>query len=264
MDYKLLIKDVEKVVRKASKICLNSFDIEIKGDISNIVTTADKNIQEFLDKELSNLLPGSSFYQEEQDKNKTSEGYLWIIDPIDGTENFSRSINDFCISAGLAYGGEMVLGVVYIPKTDEMFTAIKGNGAYLNGERIHVSKREFNESLFATALCLYKKEYAQLCSNILNKIYPNIKDFRRFGSCACELCYLACGRIDLFFEIRVFLWDYAASLIILKEAGGKIGSNLVNDLGIKDITAIIASNSEDNFKILKQYVNLEIGEQRYE
>lgn len=264
MDLIKLSKKVEKIVLKASKICFESFDIEFKGDPSNIVTSADKNIQSFLNKELLKLIPNSKFYQEETLKNSTSGGYLWIIDPIDGTENFSRGIKDFCISVALAIDKDIVLGIVYLPKTKELFSAVKGKGAKLNGKSIQTKKREYKNSLFATAFSLYKKEYAEVCENVLREIYPDVKDFRRFGSCACELCYLAKGDIDLFFEIRVFLWDYAASFLIVKEAGAYISGINFKELELNEITPIIAASTKENFEKLNKIIYKHLGDKSYE
>lgn len=264
MDLIKLCKKVRKIVLKASKICVEPFNIEFKGDPSNIVTSADKNIQLFLNKELLKLIPDSNFYQEETSKNTTSNDYLWIIDPIDGTENFSRGIKDFCISVALAINKEVVLGVVYIPKTKELFSAVKGEGSKLNGKPIQTKIREYKNSLFATAFSLYKKEYAEVCENVLNEIYPNVKDFRRFGSCACELCYLAKGDIDLFFEIRVFLWDYAASFLIVKEAGAFISGVNSKEIKLDEITPIIAASSKENFEKLNSIVYKHLGDKKYE
>ena len=264
MDLVKLCKKVKKIILKASKICFESFNIEFKDDPSNIVTSADKNIQSFLNRELLKLIPGSNFYQEETSKNATSSGYLWIIDPIDGTENFSRGIKDFCISVALAIDKEIVLGVVYIPETKEMFTAIKGNGSYLNGKPIKASNRDFEHSLFATAFSLYKKEYAEVCEDVLKEVYPMVKDFRRFGSCACELCYLAKGDVDLFFEIRVFLWDYAASFLIVKEAGAYISGINGKEIKLDEITPIIAASNKENFEKLNSIIYKHLGDKKYE
>ena len=118
----------------------------------------------------------------------------------------------------------MLMGVVYIPRTGEMFHAEKGKGAYLNGKRIKVSSRSFNNAVMCTALPVYHKEYAEVCSRIILEAFGKCNDIRRFGACAPELCYLAMGRCELYFEYLLSPWDYAAASLIITEAGGIISS----------------------------------------
>lgn len=264
MNLEYLLSKVKNIVKQSSKLCLKAFEIELKDGESNIVTSTDKAIQNFLDVKLKKLIPESKFFQEEQEQNEVGAKYLWIIDPIDGTENFSRGIKDFAISIALAIDGEIVLGVCYLPKTKELFSAIKNGGAFLNNKPIHVSYRKFEQSLFATAFSLYKKEYAGVCQNILKEAYPIVKDFRRFGSCACELCYIAKGELDLLFEIRVFLWDFAAALLILKEAGGYACALMKNDISLQLKTPIIAANSKENLDNLAKIVDKYTKGEKYE
>ena len=128
------------------------------------------------------------------------------------------------ISVALIKDGRPVLGVVYNPYRDEMFYAEAGKGAFLNNDPIRVSDRSFDRSLFCTALSLYNKDYAKPCLNIMEEVYAQCEDIRRIGSAALELVYLACGRVDLFFEMRIFPWDFAAAQIIVREAGGYVGT----------------------------------------
>ena len=165
----ILIGKVEAIVREAAKIFKErSFEIKYKEGFENIVTSADIKVQQFLCEQLRNLIPDCGFICEEEDVCYSQDGmFVWVIDPIDGTTNYARGISECCISVALMKNSEVVLGVVYNPMKDEMFTAIKGGGASLNGETIGVSQRGFNDGILCTAMCVYEKRYAKLCSDII-------------------------------------------------------------------------------------------------
>ena len=260
MDLQKLVEQVKTIVLASAKFTkTDSFSIEEKeGESWNIVTSADVAVQEYLQKELMALLPEAGFYGEEEHEHDFSKPISWIVDPIDGTTNFARGMQQSGISVGLRQGQELVLGVVYNPDLDDMFWATKGNGAYLNGKRLSVSKKDFAHSIFCTAMCLYRKSYAKLCSDVLFEAYNQCADFRRFGVASLEMCYLAAGRVDTFFELRLFPWDFAAAAVILSEAGG-VMSTMVWDKGkaepsgklILDAPSpMIAANSRENLEKL--------------
>ncbi len=142
----------------------------------------------------------------------------WDVDPIDGTANFVRDLGASTISVALVKEGRPVLGVIYNPYRDEMFYAEEGKGAYLNGKPIGVSDRSLESSLFCTSLSVYNKDLLNHCINIIKEVYQKCDDIRRIGSAALELAYLATGRLDLYFELRLCPWDFAAGEIIVKEA----------------------------------------------
>lgn len=256
---------VEEIVRTASSIMTDrKFDIFKKHGETDIVTSSDLAVQHFLHKELGELLPESGFFCEEDGLRETEPEYIWIIDPIDGTTNYARGIAECCISVGLSYRGELCVGVVYDPYIGLMFSAAKGEGAKLNGEPIRVSEKPFEASLFCTALSLYNKGYAPECLAILEETYSKCNDFRRLGSCAMELCYLAAGICDLYFEIRLFPWDYAASYLILKEAGGVITELDGATLSMTKASPVVAANSAENHRILTDIVKKHIKSVPYE
>jgi myo-inositol-1(or 4)-monophosphatase len=234
-----------------------------KGDVKNIVTTNDIKSQHMLVERLSDLIPGSKFFCEEEGLQATEGEYIWVIDPIDGTTNYSRGIKDSAISVALLYQGEVVLGVVRSIFTSECFSAVKGDGAYLDGRPIKVSDRDFASGILCTAMSLYKKEHAKVRSDIIFETYMQSNDVRRFGSCAMELCYLAEGICDLFFEFRVFPWDYAGALVILKEAGGFISGHGGEELRFDKASMVIAANSRGNFEELEEIVRRNIEEVPY-
>lgn len=255
MNRQLSIENIIAIVRKASELMqTDSFAIDQKDGYANIVTSADLAVQTFLCKELSALIPGSGFYCEEEDIKDATKEYTWVIDPIDGTANFARGIDQCAICVGLRHNGEMEKAVVYLPRTEELFHAEKGLGAFRNGEKIHSSSRPFKDSVMCTALAVYHKEYADVCSAIILDTFKQCNDIRRFGAAAPELCYLAMGRCELYFEYILSPWDYAAASLILTEAGGVI-SNLQGDaVDCISSSGVLAANNMDNLHKLQAIV----------
>lgn len=250
-----MIEQLTGIVREASRLMVsNGFEIEQKEGYENIVTSSDVAVQNFLCERLLELMPGSGFLCEEKGVNDTQHEYTWIIDPIDGTANYSRGIDQCAICVGLEHGDEMQMGVVYIPRTDELFHAEKGKGAYLNGMRIHVSGRPFGNAVLCTALPVYHKEYAEICSRIIVDAFGKCNDIRRFGACAPELCYLAMGRCELYFEYLLSPWDYAAASLIVTEAGDVISSSDGSRLRLTEPTGVIAANNKSNYQQLLDIV----------
>ena len=235
------------IVREAARLMTRSgFDVMEKGSEVNLVTSSDLAVQEFLVGRLSGLVPGAGFLCEENDLADISHEYVWIIDPIDGTANYARGIGDCCISVALSHLGELVEGVVYIPWRDELCSARKGSGAFLNGRRLKVSDRPMSACLFGTAMSAYRKEFAKVCSDIIFDVYMRSNDVRRFGSAAVELCMLAAGQLDLYFEMRLQPWDYAAASLILSEAGGVSCGFDGGPLSLDKASLVLAANSEEN------------------
>lgn len=251
----LTIEQLTTVVKEASKLMLtDEFIIKEKGDVANIVTSSDLAVQDFLCERLAGLLPGSGFLCEEEDVWDTSKEYTWIIDPIDGTANYSRGIAQCAISVGLKHNDEMFMGVVYLPRTNELFTAQKGCGSFLNGGQIHVSDRSFANGVMCTALPVYHKEYAKVCSEIIFDTFTQCNDIRRFGAAAPELCYLAMGRVEMYFEYLLSPWDFAAASLILAEAGGVLSGLKGECLTCTSPSGVIAANTAENLEMLQQII----------
>jgi myo-inositol-1(or 4)-monophosphatase len=220
-----MLQQVVDIVKEASALMVaDHFTVMQKDGVENLVTSSDLAVQHFLTGKLAALLPGCGFICEEEDFRVLESEDVWIIDPIDGTANYSRGIADCCISVALAHQGALQLGVVYSPRRGELYTAERGKGAWCNGHPIHVSDRPLSDGLFCTAMSTYRKEYAKACSDIIYDIYMQSNDLRRWGSAAVELCLLASGVIELYFEMRLQPWDYAAAMLILHEAGGRIAT----------------------------------------
>lgn len=249
------LQQIIDIVKEAAGLMqTDAFEISKKEGFANIVTSSDVAVQDFLCGRLKELMPDSGFLCEEEDMWDTSHEYTWIIDPIDGTANYSRGIAQCAICVGLKHNEDMAMGVVYIPMTGEMFYAEQGKGAFLNGRQIHVSDRPFENSLLCTALPVYHKEYAQMCSDIIVEAFGRCNDIRRFGACAPELCYLAMGRCELYFEYLLSPWDYAAASLIVTEAGGTITATDGSPVKLTQKGGVIAANNAANHKQMADIV----------
>ena len=254
-----MLQEVINIVKEASALMVSDhFTVMQKDGLENLVTSSDLAVQHFLTERLAALLPGCGFLCEEEDFRDLEEEYVWIIDPIDGTANYSRGIADCCISVALARKGALQLGIVYSPGRGELYSAELGKGAQCNGHSIHVSDRPFANGILCSALGLYCKEYAKTCSDIIQDIYSQSNDIRRWGSAALELCLLASGVIELFFEIRLQPWDYAAAMLVLHEAGGRIaGWNGLPPSLVKP-SLVIAANRPDSLGALLATVHFHL------
>lgn len=235
---------VSAILRQAGDMIRNHMfsDVREKGDQTNLVTDMDVTVQKFLIEKLSEILPGSGFLAEEDDVHEETDGFLWVIDPIDGTTNYIYDYRHSAISVALLEHHEAVFGAVYDPYLDEMFITAKGQGAYRNDERIHVSQRELASSLIMCGTTPYEKEFAQETFDIMRRMFLAGKDIRRSGSAVLDLCYVACGRVDGFYEQRLSPWDYAAGVLLILEAGGKIVT-LDGDMQYAKRIGLIAGNA---------------------
>ena len=234
-----------KACEKASKILIRDFgeieklQVKKKGPL-DFVTNSDLRAEKVIIDELKKAKPNFSILSEEVGfkKNKDTEN-TWVIDPIDGTINFLHGIPHFAISIGLMSNDEIKSGLIFDPIKNEMFYAEKNNGAFFNNERIRVSKKnELSECLFATG----GKKY-----NPINEIST-----RKSGCAALDLAYVASGRYDGFFQKNLNIWDIAAGIILVKEAGGVVNEL---DLSKNKSLKIIASSADINPKFLKKLDN---------
>ncbi len=196
--------------------------IEYKGDI-NLVTERDKESQKIIYKMIKENFPLHSILGEEDLNVEKDKEMLWLIDPIDGTTNFARSLPAFCVSIAFMREGRVQMGVVYIPLLDEMFYAVRGSGAFLNKKPIHVSKEKgIGKSLLATGFPYDRRESKINNVDHFNKFIVRALGIRRMGAAAMDICYTAAGRFDGFWELKLFPWDTAAGLLMVEEAGGKV------------------------------------------
>jgi len=239
-----------KACRKASKRLIRDFgeienlQVSVKGP-GDFVTASDKKVEKILIEELQKARPNYSILSEEVGKIDNDESFKWIIDPIDGTANFLHGIPHFAISVGLENEGEIICGIIYDPIKDEMFVAEKGNGSYLNNQRIRVSSRsKLKDCIIFTGgpkkesqdRELALKEYNNFSSKVLIPI-------RKLGSAALDMAYVAAGRCDGFWQRNLNYWDIAAGIIIVKESGGFVTDFKGENKYLENKT-ILAANSK--------------------
>lgn len=199
--------------------------VNVKPGDANFVTVYDVKIQETLITGLKEIFPGAVFFAEEQDNSAVdvSKGTCFIIDPIDGTTNFIHDMGWSGISVGMLQDGVPTLGALYDPYRKEYYIAVKGRGAFLNGERIHVSDRPLGKSVISFGTSPYRKDdFADVSFRKAHDIYVKCADLRRSGSAVLDLYNVACGRLDGFFEFTLSPWDYTAGVVVVTEAGGRL------------------------------------------
>ncbi len=243
-----LIKEISLLVKDCGKVILNAdrekMAIDIKSGVADLVTEYDKNIQAQLKLGLKNILPEAKFIGEEGSSDElTDEGYAFVVDPIDGTTNFIKDYHMSAISVALLKGKEVVAGVVYNPYLDEVFYAIKGQGAFCNSKRISVSSQPISNALVLFGSSPYDKELFPKTIEILSEYFHKALDIRRCGSAALDLCSVACGRAELYFELQVSPWDFAAGKLLVEEAGGVVTTLDGNPLSFEGKTSILAKNN---------------------
>lgn len=206
---------------KTARLKIAEVIIEKKG-VRDFVTEVDTNSERALVSALKKLLPEAGFVTEEKTVEQIDNPYNWIIDPLDGTMNYLHGIPAYSISIGLQYKNEIVLGVVYEIVHDEMFYSWQGAASYCNGNIIQVSEcTQIQDALIATGFpYIRNKERTQKIANTLKYFLDNGRDIRRIGTAATDLCYVACGRMDAYYEGFLNLWDIAGGIIIVKNAGG--------------------------------------------
>ena len=251
-----MLETIIDIVRQAGEIVLSARDIgsrtREKTSAADLVTEYDLAVEQFLKEKLPPLVPGSIFFGEEEAENADpSRGWAFIVDPIDGTTNFVRGLRQSAISVALAKDGAIEYGVVCDPYRDELFTARRGGGAFLNGAPIRVSDRPLDQGIFAMGTALYRPEYFQRTMRLTEQLFRRSCDFRRMGAAALDLCSVACGRTDAFFEYSLSPWDYAAGSLIVIEAGGAASTLEGGPLSVSQRCSCWASNRV-NRDILKE------------
>ncbi|MCX6004444.1 MAG: inositol monophosphatase family protein [Chloroflexi bacterium] len=238
--------------REAGKILLNRLhklnQVQVKGK-RNIVTEADlaseKRILEIIREEY----PQHGILAEEHGAEDSQSEYVWIIDPLDGTNNYFLGIPYFCVNIALSKNNEVVLGVTYDPVRDELFFAQKGKGAFLNNKKISVSSADTLQEAVVGVDLGYQAERSAEILDIMSRLWPQIYYLRLMGSASLGLAYVACGRFSLYFHRYLYPWDTASGLILMKEAGGKVKNwsgrmATINDRQIMAANARILSEFE--------------------
>lgn len=253
-----MIEFIKKIAEEAGNIALaemrkiNPSDIKKKGNEKDLVTAVDLMVEKRIVSRIKERFPEHDIYGEESGKTLRGSEFCWVIDPIDGTVSYIHQTASFSVSIALQKNGENIAGVVFAPKLGELFWAEKGKGAFLNGDSIHVSGRErLAESLVATGFACLRAGLKENNLKYLNRILPDICDIRRDGSAALDLAYVACGRYDAFWEMSLNLYDIAAGVLLVEEAGGRVtdmsGGNIFPEKGL------LASNGLIHEKLMSYF-----------
>ncbi len=241
--------------KEAGKLITNQFKtrriINFKTKI-DFVTNTDKNSEKLITSLIRKNFPSHGIISEEGTRSEGDSENLWIIDPLDGTTNFMHGYPFFCVSIALVRKNKQELGVVYDPLRKEMFHSLAKKGAYLNGKRIRVSKnKDLKNSLLNTGFYYFRDQKMNITLKKIGEFfYEGIHGIRRSGSAALDLCYVACGRVDGYWEFVLKPWDFAAASSIAKEAGGIVTTTEGKPLEMKR-SSILAANKYLHKKMLK-------------
>jgi myo-inositol-1(or 4)-monophosphatase len=245
-------------VKRAGEVLRNGFgqrqEVKYKGEV-DIVTKADEDAERAIKEVLQETFPDYGMLAEEGGRLEGEGDSRWIVDPLDGTTNYAHGLPFFSISIALERNSEVVLGVVHDPTADETYTAERGSGAFLNGEPIGVSDTdELIRALLATGF-LYDRDEVPQALDIFGQFAMSTQSIRRLGSAALDLCYVAVGRLDGYYERGIKAWDIAAGVLILREAGGKATDYLGHELEL-GIGEVVASNGllhPDLIRVTREY-----------
>lgn len=241
---KVNIEELEALLRQAGELFQDreaAGCVKIKGE-ADYVTEVDYRVQQLIRRRLEADYPQVQFLSEEKTNQEIDKsGLVWILDPVDGTTNLIHDCHASCISLALMERSEVVLGFVYNPYSEELFMAQKGRGCRLNGKSTAVSRAaRMEDSLIAIGTSPYYKETADKNFDIFKRLFMDCQDIRRSGSAAMDLAYVACGRLDGYFERNLKIWDIAAGMLLVREAGGSVlafnGAQAGNDM-VSDIAA---------------------------
>lgn len=240
----ILLTAIE-LARRAGAVHLSHFrksglGIETKLNESDIVTVSDKEAERLIIDGINARYPGHSVLSEESGMRNMESDYRWVIDPLDGTTNFSSGLPTFSVSIGVEHQGERVVGVVFAPYLNELFTAVRGCGSMLNGEPIAPKSNVLIErAVVATGFPVDKDVNPDNNVDNLVRVLPKVRGIRRLGSAALDLCYVSAGFLDGYWECNLHEWDVSAALLILEEAGGRWRSYR----GDRNVSIVAASAS---------------------
>lgn len=236
-----------EAARAAGRLLIDSLgklqqsQVQSKG-ISDYVTDLDRAAERIILQMIGKRFPDHGVLAEESGQINPRSPYRWVIDPLDGTTNYIHQFPAFCVSIGLSRDNEMQVGVIYDPLRDELFHAVRGQGAFCNQAAIHVASRmQLGDALLATGFPYRISDRLEPYLQSFRAVFLNTSGIRRAGSAAIDLAYTACGRIDGFWEMGLSAWDIAAGMLIVEEAGGKV-SDFAGGTGHLQHGSILASN----------------------
>jgi myo-inositol-1(or 4)-monophosphatase len=254
-----------EIAREAGALLSRFFErrvgFELKGEF-DLVTEADHASEKFVVERLRSQFPAHNIVAEEGGGHSSSSEYVWYVDPLDGTTNFAHGFPIYNITIGLEKAGEMIAGVVYDPTRDEMFTAERGGGAYLNNRRIHVSKAgSIDDALVATGFPS-RKRHENVNVHFYYQLAMISHGVRRGGSAAIDLAYVACGRLDAFWEFGLKPWDMAAGMLLVEEAGGKVSDMKGGEASVRS-PHLLTDNGVIHDPMLALFADIFSGRVRY-
>lgn len=243
-----LIYQIEQAARQAGDIIRSAhgkdLHIENKEGRANFVTMYDKMVQDFLAARLREIVPKARFLGEENGMDVfrpgDDKGWLFVIDPIDGTTNFIHNMHPFVTSIGLMKDGVPYAGAVYAPVTDQMFSAERGQGAFENGRRMHSSKAPLADSIMLSGSAGFSMQAFSIAQKVTREFQARCQGVRSTGSAEYNLCMAASGRCGGYYEMRLGLWDYAAGGLILEEAGGRLTDYFGKPLSWRGPSSVVA------------------------
>ena len=253
------------IAREAGALLVTYFErkvaFETKGEF-DLVTEADRASERLIVERLRTHFPSHGIVAEEGGGHESPSDYRWFVDPLDGTTNFAHSFPMFCVTMGLERAGEVIAGVVYDPIHQELFTAERGSGAFLNNHRVSVSRaKHLSDSLASTGFPSRKRHH-----NINIHFYYQLAmashGVRRTGSAALDLAYVACGRLDFFWEFGLKPWDMAAGVLLVPEGGGRVSDMAGAPLSLTASDQILADNGALHDEILASFAEIFHGRQR--
>jgi myo-inositol-1(or 4)-monophosphatase len=261
MNNGIFLETAVEAARLAGGYLLDNLGKVLQKDIdrkqtSDFVTRVDRESEQIILGTIKEAFPDHMFLTEESLHDTGTGHYRWIIDPLDGTTNFIHQFPVFSVSIALEHKKELLLGVIYEPLRGDFFTAEKGKGSFLNGQKITVSNiRAFSDSLIATGFPFRRKDIIAPYLDLFRNIFMKASDLRRCGSAALDLAYLACGRCDAFFEIGLSPWDIAAGSLLVREAGG-IVTDFVGGTGYMLTGNIVAGVPDIHRELLAEVRSL--------
>lgn len=254
------LSPMQELAREAGDLLMSYFGkvaIEYKGD-ADLVTKADRTSEELIVERIRRRWPDHDLIGEEGSRTETGSDYRWYVDPLDGTTNFAHGYPVFCVSLALEYKAQRIAGVIFDPNRNDMFAAEKGSGAHINGAPIHVSSTpRLQESLVATGFPSHKR-HKNPNIHFYHQLTLRSHGVRRAGSAALDLCYVACGRYDGFWEFNLNPWDTAAGVLIVEEAGGTV-SNFSGQPFSIDSRQVLATNTRLHQELLREFAEIFAG-----
>ena len=248
-----MLQEIMRIAQEAGKLFLEASRVTVteKEGVGNFVTDCDVRVQNYILEQLKQLHPDASFMGEEDEHHSgVPAGDCFVVDPIDGTQNFINGYRHSCVSIGMLRNGVPELGVVYNPYQDNLFWAQRGQGAFWNGNPLKDQGKTLAQSVVLFGTAAYDRNLADPTFRLLRAVFDHALDLRSSGSAALDICYVASGRCNAFFEYHLKPWDYCAASVILEEAGGRISQINGQPLNFSQGVSVLAAGAAAYDEIL--------------